>query len=81
MMPHTHHGHTKPALQYRWFSTGRDTARLQPAEHAWKHPPNSSSAATSGLPTSADTGLQSVEPGSEPQVPTRQTSPPLLKSP
>jgi hypothetical protein len=81
MMPYPHHGHANPALRYRWFSTGRGTARLQPPEHVWKHPPNSSSAAYSALPTNSKASLQSVQQATEPQVPTRQASPPDLKSP
>jgi len=68
MMPLPQHEHRSAALQYRWFSTGRGTVRLEVPEHTSEHLTNSSLAAYCNHSTSSDTMLHGVERGVATQV-------------
>ncbi len=77
MMPRPHHERQNTATQYRWFSTGRDTARLKVTDHAPKLPATSALAAYSEPPTSSGTTRNTAKA----QAPTHGTAAANLKSP
>ena len=81
MMPLQHRERRNAALQYRWFSTGRDTARLKASDHAAKPTVTSSWAAHSHQSTSSDTTPKATRNAAQPQEPINRTVAAYLKSP